>query len=460
MNELFTSVICAAATHPGAAALAVIRMSGAGSREIAGKMLFSKNGNTLDIPPRKAVYCCVGDGDEIIDDVVAVFYKAPSSYTGEDSVEITCHGGTLIVKRIISLLCRHGAVPAGPGEFSRRAYANGKITLTEAEAIIDSIEAKTSAQLRVANAHRGGDIDRRAAEIEEGLKALLGNIYAAIDFPEEEIGALDEKETAEAVSALLGKVSSFTATYEQGRLIRDGVDAAIVGRPNTGKSSFLNLLLGRDRAIVTSTAGTTRDTLEEGCVCGGVQLNLSDTAGIRESSDGIELEGIRRAREKASCAELIFAVFDGSVPLTAEDRAIIDELSSYRDKQTVAVINKRDIGTVVGEGEFPAGWRKAVISAKIREDADVIARIVGDLFGSDLLIGNGDAIITSARQHAAAERAQKSLETALEMLRSGLPVDMAAAEIEAAFAAVSELDGRRISEEIANEIFRRFCVGK
>ena len=460
MNEIFTSVICANATHPGAAALAVVRMSGAGSFDIAERMLFIKDKNVKDIPPRRAVYCCVRDGDETVDDVIAVFYRAPSSYTGEDSVEITCHGGSLIVRRILALMCRFGAVPAEPGEFSRRAFANGKLTLTEAESIIDAIEAKTPLQLKVANAHRSGDVDRRAAKIAEELKTLLGGIYAAIDFPEEEIGALDRDGTADGAKRILTEVSAFASTYRAGRIIKDGVPTAIVGRPNTGKSSFLNLLLGRDRAIVSDTAGTTRDTLEETCVCGGVMLDLSDTAGIRRSGDGIELEGIRRAREKADAASLIFAVFDGSVPLSDDDIGLIRELSGYAGKQIVAVINKRDLGTVVDAGAFPDEWEKAVVSTKYPSDTEIIDGIVKKLFGGDLLFDGGEALITSARQHAAACRAEEALKTAVDMLNSGMPADMAAAEIEAAYSAVAELDGRQISEQIANEIFHRFCVGK
>ena len=460
MNELFTSVICANATHPGAAALAVVRMSGADAFDIAGKILFSKNGNIKDIPPRKAVYCFVRDGEETVDDVVAVFYKAPASYTGEDSVEITCHGGSLIVRRILSLMIKHGAVPAGPGEFSRRAFTNGKLTLTEAESIIDSIEAKTSAQLRVANAHRSGDIDRRAAEITAELKTLLGDIYASIDFPEEEIGALDAEGTKAALEKIKEKVASFAGTYAVGKIIKEGVPTAIVGKPNTGKSSLLNLLLGRDRAIVTSTAGTTRDTLEEVCVCGGVMLNIADTAGIRESGDGIELEGIRRAREKAAEASLILAVFDGSLPLDGDDLAVISELRAMQDKQVIAVLNKRDLGTVVTPDAFPAEWKNTVISAENGDDRALLDEAVKDLFDSDAILESGDAVITSARQHAAAERAAEALEKASDMLGSGMPADMAAAEIEAAYSAIAELDGRQISEEIANEIFHRFCVGK
>ena len=460
MNEIFTSVICANATHPGAAALAVVRMSGAGSFDIAERMLFVKNGDIKDIPPRRAVYCCVRDGEETVDDVVAVFYKGPSSYTGEDSVEITCHGGSLIVRRILSLMCRYGAVPAQPGEFSRRAFANGKLTLTEAESIIDSIEAKTPLQLKIANAHRSGDIDRRAQEIAGELKALLGGIYAAIDFPEEEIGALDRGGIADGVNGILKKVSAFAGTYEAGKIIRDGVPTAIVGRPNTGKSSFLNMLLGRDRAIVAGTAGTTRDTLEETCVCGGVMLNLADTAGIHESCDGVELEGIRRAKEKADDAALIFAVFDGSMPLTDDDLSLIERLLRYRDKQIVAVINKRDLGVTADESKIPPVWEKAVISTRYSEDTDRIDGIVKKLFGDDLLFDSGEAMITSARQHAAVRKAEDALKKAADMLTSGMPADMAAAEIEAAYAAIAELDGRQISEEIANEIFSRFCVGK
>ena len=400
------------------------------------------------------------DGEETVDDVVAVFYKAPASYTGEDSVEITCHGGSYIVCRILSLLIKHGAVPAGPGEFSRRAFANGRLTLSEAESIIDSIEAKTAAQLRIANAHRGGDVDRRAQEIENDIKKLLGDVYAAIDFPEEEIGALDTDGVKESVGAILKKVSSFAGTYAAGRIIKEGVPTAIVGRPNTGKSSFLNLLLGRDRAIVTSMAGTTRDTLEETCVCGGVMLNIADTAGIRESRDAVELEGIRRAREKAKSASLIFAVFDGSSELEKDDLSLISELSTIKGAKTVAVINKRDLGTVTDGSEFPAEWKKIVISAKCNSDAEKADAAVRELFGSDELLDSGEAIITSARQHAAAERAETALKTALDMLTRGMPADIAAAEIEEAYSAIAELDGRQISEEIANEIFHRFCVGK
>ncbi len=461
-----TDTIAAISTPYGKGGIAVIRISGDEAIAIAGRVFRPAGGRPLtEIEGGRIVYGAIhapGKGDtygRVLDDGMAAVLRAPRSYTGEDTVEISCHGGILLTAEVLSAILTAGARPAEAGEFTRRAFVAGKLSLTEAEAVIHLIDAQSEEALKLARSHTAGRLKSRLAEFYERLRTLISTAYVYADYPDEDLTDLTAGEMQEALSALLCEMQGLSATYSVGHAISEGIAAVIVGRPNTGKSSILNRLLGRDRAIVSDIAGTTRDTIEETLQMGKITLRLTDTAGLRASDDPIEQMGVERSLVALERAELILAVFDGAAPLGQEDLDLLGRLSAYTVPK-IALLNKSDLsdGTVCG---LPDGFVAICpLSAKTGEGMDGLRSAIESLYITGEIDYDNTAILANARQKGALDRAIAGIARGLEALSAGFTPDIVGMDLEEAMASLSEADGRAVSADIVDAIFHRFCVGK
>ena len=463
MNNL-THVIAAVSTPPGKGGVAIIRMSGEGAFEIAERVFFPLSGRRFsECRPRVQIYGHIIHEGEKIDDVLCARFPAPHSYTGEDTVEIGCHGGILVTSLVLEALLNAGAVPAVAGEFTRRAFINGRLSLTEAEAISDLLEAKSREQLRLSGGEARGRLSARIAEIRRSLIGLMSSVYARIDYPDEDLGDFTDRELLSHLINIKEDCVALKNSYRTGRAISEGIKTVICGKPNAGKSSLYNLLLGEDAAIVTDIPGTTRDVLKSSIPLGRVMLNLADTAGIRESEgmDAVERIGVTKSLDLMAKSELLFAVFDISRPLDDEDELIISAAKNTSVPK-IALLNKADLDCLIDENSFRDFDAVIKISAKERGDEAIssLADAVNRLFTDEKLVIGQDAILSSARQHAAITRCIDFLSAAIESLNIGFPQDAVSGDVERALGAISELDGRAVSEEIVADIFSKFCVGK
>ena len=454
MSEISTT-IAAVSTPPGKGGVAVIRLSGPDAFAIAARVFRPRGKRLPQDAPRCAIYGDFLSEGVAVDDGLATAFPAPASYTGEDTVELSCHGGVLITETILGALFAVGATPAAAGEFTRRAYLSGRLGLSEAEAIATLLEARSEAQIRL-SANRGLFAERILALYNEML-ALVSAKEAIIDFPEEDLSEIGDAEFSERIASLTDRIGRLLATWRTGRAISEGIRTVIVGRPNVGKSSLYNLLLSEDAAIVSDRAGTTRDVLERTVPLGRVLLRLYDTAGLRTSDDEIERIGVERARRAMQDADLVLAVFDASVPLTDEDRALLAELSDISATK-ITILNKSDLPTVIAapEGDFAATLSLSAKSGTKDALCEVIDRLFTD---GDIVIGKAP-IVSSARQYAALKRAHECLLRASDAIAAGQPADMVLYDLCEGLAALGEVDGRTVNEEIVSEIFSHFCVGK
>ncbi len=457
----FTKTVAAISTPPGKGGVAVIRMSGADALNIAEKCFFPKRGGALsDYGRARMVYGDIVMSNEKIDDGMAVYFPAPSTYTGEDTVEISCHGGTLVTEAVLTALLTAGAAHAEAGEFTRRAFINGKMSLTEAEAIGDLLDAKSMAQVHLSSAESRGRLSAEIERVRADMLTLMSSIFARIDYPDEDLAELSDTEIEKELSAISEALDTLISTYKTGRAINEGVSTVICGKPNAGKSSLYNLLLGEDRAIVTEYAGTTRDVLSERVSLGTVMLNLSDTAGLRKTEDPVEKIGVERSRRQIDGAELVIAVFDGSIPLTDEDYELISQLKN-QGKSTVAVINKSDLLLLPETVKsIKSSFESTVEMSAKGKSADGLRAIIERLFVDEKIKVGSDAVVSNARQHSSLLRAREHIGLALSAFEQGFPCDVASSDLELALGAISELDGRAVSESVVGEIFARFCVGK
>ena len=471
-----STTIAAISTPPGKGGVAVIRISGDDALSVAKKMFRPRVASGFDcIAPRKQVYGDILSDGEQIDDGLLTYFPAPNSYTGEDVVEISCHGGVLVTKLVLEAAFSSGAVPADRGEFTKRAFINGKLGLTETEAISLLLEAESEAQVKLSREKSRTKLREATDGIRGALVSILSAVFARIDYPDEDLGDMTAGEVLEAINSVRNDVKSLLSTYKLGRAVTLGVPTVICGKPNVGKSTLYNLLVGENAAIVTDIPGTTRDVLEKNISVGNVLLRLWDTAGIRDGDmDAVEAIGIERSREKIRDAELVFALFDSSTELDCEDYEII-RFVSQSDAVKIAILTKSAENGNNGLQKEPNalsniektlcenGFDKLLyISAKERgaEAKYDLAYLVDSLFCDEKLSIGDDAIVSSARQFAALKKADELLATAAEALESGLPEDAVSSDVELALGAVSELDGRAVSEEVVSDIFAKFCVGK
>ena len=451
-----SSIIAAISTGKQVCAIGIIRMSGEGCIAVA-ENVFTPQGTPLSqAPNRKLVMGTLHDSQgRVIDHCMAVCSRAPHSYTGEDTVEFHCHGSPAVLAAGLDALYRAGARPAQRGEFTKRAFLNGKLDLTQAEAVIDLIEADTADAAANAAGQVGGVLQRKLAPIYDALTDLCSHFHAVLDYPDEDIEDFGLHNYAATLRSAAKELYALLMTYGQGRILKQGVAAAIVGKPNVGKSSLLNALAGFDRAIVTDIPGTTRDTVEESVMVGSTRLRLIDTAGIRETSDTVEAMGVERSKKALEEADLAIFVCDGSQALTEEDREIIN--LCLDSPQSIALINKSDLGSAVSPSDLPFPFILETSLTK-KEGLDKLADVLDDMFAGELPCDG--SLLTNARQYDACRRAYEAILESLKGLQLGQTPDAVLTDIEEAMEAMGEVTGATVREDITARIFERFCVGK
>ena len=453
------TTIAAIATAPGAGGIAVVRLSGPESYAVAARVFHpaNPNKNVEEAKGYTALFGSFVEGDDAFDEGVALFFREPHSYTGEDVVELSCHGGSAVARRLVEACIAAGAAPAAPGEYTRRAFLNGKMSLTQAEAVMDIISADGKQGAALANASLSGALAKKIGAEKEALTGLQAHLAAWVDFPEEDVPELDDAHLHTVLGQVQQELDGLIKNYDAGAVLREGVDCAIVGRPNAGKSTLLNLLAGFDRAIVTPVAGTTRDVVEQAVQLGDIRLNLFDTAGLRQTDDAIEAEGIRRSWKKLDEAGLILAVFDGSESLTREDLALARRCAG---RPAIALVNKEDKPTRF-DAEIIAGDFAMVIPVCCQEEGSrkVIAAAVARLLGTNQIDPHA-ASLSGQRQLAAATRARDAVAGALDAVEGGFGLDAVSVCVDDALEALCELTGENASEAVIEQVFERFCVGK
>ncbi|MGI6268931.1 MAG: tRNA uridine-5-carboxymethylaminomethyl(34) synthesis GTPase MnmE [Candidatus Howiella sp.] len=454
----YTDTIAAISTPAGTGGIGTIRVSGPAAREICDRVFVShKNRRIIDAPGYTALYGRVHGPDGPIDEAVALVFAAPASYTGEDVVELSVHGGSYIVKTLLRALLAVGARLAEGGEFTRRAFLNGKLDLAQAESVMQLISAKGEEAHRAAMQVKDGALSREVEQIRAFLLRCAGDLAAYIDYPDEDMPGLESGVFLRNLEAAEEMLSHLLTIYDAGRLLREGVDTVIVGRPNVGKSTLMNLLVGEERSIVTDVAGTTRDIVEESVMLGGICLRLADTAGLRKTDDRVEAIGVQRTRDRLERARLVLLLLDASSPLTAEDRAL---LSLCEGKQTVVVINKSDLPEQIDRSAVEAyGFPVVTISALDRGAAALLGAAVEEVTGlSDL--SDDPVILSTERQRACAEEALAAVRETKAVLTAGITLDAVGVCLDDALNALFSLTGERVTTAVADEVFSRFCVGK
>lgn len=452
-----SQVIAAVSTGNQVSAIGILRLTGNGCAQIAGKVFTLNNGNALeDAPNRKLVMGSLQDKQgRTIDSCLAVYTRGPNSYTGEDTVEIQCHGSPAVLAAGLEALYLAGARPAKRGEFTKRAFLNGQLQLTQAEAVIDLIEAETADAAANAAGQVGGVLQKKLLPIYDNLTDLCSHFHAVLDYPDEDIQDFGLDSYADSLQKDAKALCALLQTYGQGKILKQGVSAAIVGKPNVGKSSLLNALAGFERVIVTEIAGTTRDTVEETVMVGATRLRLIDTAGIRKTDDKIEAMGVERSREAAENADLVIFVCDGSTPLAEEDKEII---ANCADKENaIALINKSDLPAVVVPSDLPFMYVIPVCT-KTGDGLTQLADVIDEMFAGGAPCDG--SILTNPRQYDAIRRAYDALCCALDGLKLGFTPDAVLTDVEAAMEAMGEVTGATVREDITARIFERFCVGK
>ena len=458
--------IAAVSTPRGKGGVALLRISGPDAIGIAERVFLPKNGVCLsEAPSRCAVYGSIlsveADGTgSVIDDGIATVFRSPASFTGEDTVEIACHGGILLTQTVLTSILAAGARGAEAGEFTRRAFVNGKIGLSSAEALGNLLEAQTREQMTLAHTGMSGKVEARCREIYDRLKHAIASIYVRIDYPDEDLADMGREEIDGVLDCAIADLEALADTYRTGHAVQEGIATVICGKPNVGKSSLYNCILGRDAAIVTDIEGTTRDVLHDTASLGRITIHLYDTAGLRETEDRVEKIGIERTQAAMRDAELILAVFDASTAPDEEDKALIDGLRGISDATVIAVLNKADVGERFADFYRSTFANTVTLSAKAESGLSELEQMAERLLIAGELDLKRDAILTNARQSGAALAALGSLRRAKRAVGDGLPYDLCCTDIEEAMEAISQLDGRSISEDIVGEIFSHFCVGK
>ncbi len=457
-------IIAAIATGHSPTAIGIVRVSGEGCFACCDRVFRAFNGSPFSQQtPRSMVFGEMLDAQgRVIDQGLAVRFPEPRSYTGEDSAEFHCHGSPVVLRELLSALFAAGARQAKAGEFTRRAFLNGRLDLTQAEAVIDLIDAETASAARNAAAQLDGGLRRVLEPIQDALLDVTSRFYAVVDYPDEDIEDIRPEQVAQALDSSAAALDRLLATCRRGKVLKSGVRTAIVGRPNAGKSSLLNALAGFDRAIVTDIPGTTRDTVEESVLCGGVLLRLTDTAGIRDTEDTVEQLGVERSRKALEAADLVLAVVDGSFPPTEEDLEVLR--LAAKAPRWIAVFSKCDLWDtqarsvgVIGQVGTPAA--SVSLSAVTGQGLDRLEAAVAALFPAGEAPDSG-SLLTDQRQEEAARRARDAVRRAKEALDAGLTPDAILTDAEEALDALGELTGRTAREEIVSRIFSRFCVGK
>ena len=450
--------IAAVATPLSAGGIGVIRISGEDAIEIADKVVKTTSGKSLSsLKGYTAAHGKVYFENEAIDECVALVFRAPKSYTGENTVEISCHGGVLVTKQVLRAVLQSGARPAEAGEFTKRAFLNGKLDLSEAEAVMSLISAQGQEGMKAAFNTLDGALSRKIDSLCSILLSASANMAAWVDYPDDEIPELSDDSLKDSIVTVKNGLTSLLSKFDAGKAITDGVETAIIGKPNVGKSALMNMLSGFSRSIVTDIAGTTRDIVEETVRVGNVVLRLADTAGIRESDDLVESIGVDMAKTRIERATLILAVFDGSASLDQSDKEILD---LCKDRDVIGIVNKSDLPSKADIDYLKETLSKVVfISAKEGEGEEDLTKAIEEALGTDK-IDTSQAMLTTERQRICTKKALSCLEEALDALNMGMTMDAINVCIESAVEALLELTGKKAREAVVDEVFSQFCVGK
>ncbi len=452
------TTIAAISTAKASAGISVIRISGEDAIQIAERVFTAKS--NIRLSGKKGYTCALGcahaDGEKI-DECIATVFRAPNSYTGENVVELSCHGGLYVTNRVLRAVYDAGAEPAEAGEFTKRAFLNGKLDLIEAEAVMDIISARSRGAVKAALSVKEGALSKRIDAVKAALLSKAAHLSAWADYPEEDIPEVEEDELNSALQDALAELEGILKSYDNGKILRDGIDTAIVGKPNVGKSTLMNLLAGYDKSIVTSVAGTTRDVVEESVSLDDLILNLSDTAGIHHTEDIVEKIGVDKAKNRLNASSLILCVFDGSQPLTGEDRELMEEIG---DAPAIAILNKADLPQAVNPKEVEEHFSAVIsMSAKRSDGVDaLIAKIKEICAVQDF--DSAEALVYNERQRNLTKKAFDSTREALTALEIGMTFDAVTVSIEEAVAYLCELTGERVTDEVVDRVFHNFCVGK
>lgn len=456
-----TDTIAAVATAMSSSGIGIIRVSGSEAIEIADKVFKSKKeGKTLrEVPSHTVHYGVIQDGDEVLDEVLAVVMKGPHSYTAEDTVEIDCHGGVLVMKKILEAVIRNGARPAEPGEFTKRAFLNGRIDLSQAEAVMDVINARNDYAVKSSVSQLKGSVSRKVRKLREDILYQLAYIESALDDPEHiSLDGYGES-LLKTLDPMIKDVEKLVRSADHGKVVSEGIKTVILGKPNAGKSSLMNVLLGEERAIVTDIAGTTRDTLEEQIRLHGISLNIVDTAGIRDTDDVVEQIGVLRAKSVADEADLIIYVVDGSCPLDENDEMIIELI---QDRDAVVILNKTDLEMVIDAGQLQekTGHQVIAVSAKEETGIDLLEKTIQEMFYEGSIDFNDEVMITNVRHKTALQDALASLMMVRQSVLDGMPEDFLTIDLMDAYEQLGSILGESVEDDLVNEIFSKFCMGK
>ena len=455
-----TDTIAAISTGMTSSGIGIIRISGPDAVQIADKVYDSRSGKKLeDMPTHTIHYGFIRDGKEFVDEVLVMLMRGPRSFTAEDTVEINCHGGVYAMKRILELVIQHGARPAEPGEFTKRAFLNGRIDLSQAEAVIDVINAKNEYALKSSVSQLKGSVLKVIRDIREKIIYQIAYIESALDDPEHISLEGYANQLEDLVDQWKEKISSLIDSAENGKRMKEGIRTVIVGKPNAGKSSLLNVLLGEERAIVTDIAGTTRDVLEEQMSMSGISLNIIDTAGIRNTEDVVEKIGVKKAKDYAKDADLIIYVVDSSTELDENDEEIIEMI---RDRKAIVLLNKADLQTVTTMEQIKEKLDKPVIMISAREEQgiDELELTVKNMFYDGKISFNDEIYITNMRQKAALLEALDSLKQVSVSIQNQMPEDFFSIDLMNAYEELGSITGESVGEDLVNEIFSKFCMGK
>ena len=457
--DLF-STVAAISTPYGTGGISVIRISGADAVKIADSVFRASSGKKLADAMTHTIHhghIYSTDGKRI-DEVLASVMRAPRTFTGEDTVEINCHGGLLVTKLVLENILASGAVHADRGEFTKRAFLNGKLDLCEAESVIDVINSKTALEQQISVNNLGGALSHKINRLRDRILTLSANIQVLIDYPDEGLEPFGDDEFANELCSIYESISALHKTSDAGMLLRSGIASAIVGKPNVGKSSLLNLLAGQEKAIVTDVEGTTRDAIEEYITIGSITLRLADTAGIRDTEDVVEKIGVEKSMEYINKSELIIFMADAKSGLDQRDFEIIEAI---KNKKKIALINKVDSGCAVSVDELKSHFDYVIeFSVKAEKGVDELEAAIKALFEMGEVMAGAESVITNARHRDALGKAMTALKSAIDAQNMGIPVDTTFIDLEAAATALGEIVGMTVSEEIVDKIFHKFCVGK
>ena len=452
------STIAAISTAQGQGGIGVIRVSGEDSFTIVDKIFKSVSGKKImDIKGYTALFGHIYNNEEVLDEAVVLKYVAPKSFTGENVVEISCHGGMYITKEVLNAVIMSGASLAEPGEFTKRAYLNGKMDLTEAESVMDIISAKSKSAARAALFVKDGALFKKSQQVKQLLLDKAAHLSAWADYPEEDIPEVTEDSIMEAIEESISILEKLLSTYDMGQVVKEGIDTVIAGRPNAGKSTLMNLLVGREKSIVTNIAGTTRDVVEDTVLVGNVMLKLSDTAGIRDTDNEIEKIGVQKTFDKINGSGLVIALFDNNEELNSED---IDLINKIKDMPCIAVINKIDLEDKVDKKYITNNIKNVVyISAKQQDNIDELKNMIEKIAGTEDFDPSA-GIVANERQRNAIRNAVNSLYEAKESLAMGMTMDAITVSLQETIDYLLELTGEKAGEEIVDSVFHNFCVGK